>query len=246
MKTGLCTIAFRDRSFEAVLDLAVGAGFDGVELHGWFVPGTSDLTWVWFHGNAGNISHRVDNLVEVHKRLGVAVFIFDYRGYGRSQGTPSEKGTYLDAEAAMAYLGSRGDVNQNGLVLFGRSLGSAVAVEVVKVHAVYALIIESPLTSVQRLAGRMYPLFPGIGRLITTKYDTLSKVRGIRTPFMVLHGDRDEIVPFDMGEEIFAAANTPKRFYTIEGAGHNDTYVVGGVEYFDALKIFLENPTGRG
>ncbi len=219
---------------------------DGVELHGWLVPGTSDLTLVWFHGNAGNISHRVDNIAEVHERLGASVFIFDYRGYGRSEGTPSEKGTYLDAEAAMSYLRSREDVDENKLVLFGRSLGCAVAAETARANDVYALILESPLTSVQRLAGRVYPWLPGIGRLATTKYDTLSKIKDVRAPVMVIHGDRDEVVPFDMGEEIFAAANAPKRFYAIEGAGHNDTYVVGGPAYFDALKEFLEDPDDQG
>mgnify|MGYP000977594332 CR=1 FL=1 len=102
---------------------------DGVQLHGWFVPGGGDVTWLWFHGNGGNISHRVDELAIFRYRLGVNQFIFDYRGYGRSPGTPSEKGTYQDSRAALDYLLSRSDVPPDKIVYFGRSLGAAVAVE---------------------------------------------------------------------------------------------------------------------
>ena len=115
---------------------------DGVELHGWFVPGRSSLTLLWFHGNAGNISHRLNNLRLLHNELEVNVFIFDYRGYGRSQGEPSEQGTYLDAEAALDYLGSRKDVSLEHLVYFGRSLGAAVAVEMGIRYPPYALILD--------------------------------------------------------------------------------------------------------
>ena len=214
---------------------------DGVGLHGWFVPGGDQAatTWVWFHGNAGNISNRVDNLAEVHQRLGVSVFIIDYRGYGRSEGTASEDGTYLDAEAAVAYLRSREDVDGARLVLFGRSLGCAVAAETALRTDVSALVLESGFTSIQAMAQRHYSYLPGIGRVVQTRYDCLAKVRDVRVPVMVLHGDRDEIVPHEMGRELFEAANEPKRFYTIEGAGHNDTYLAGGPAYYDALAGFL-------
>lgn len=215
---------------------------DGIKLNGWYVPGRSTLTWVWFHGNAGNISHRVDNLVGLHSRLGVNIFIFDYRGYGRSEGSPSEQGTYLDAEAALAYLRSRGDVDQQKIVLFGRSLGCAVAAEVATSNKVYAVVLESPFTSVPAMARRHYPYLPGAGLLVRTKYDSLAKVKDIHAPIMVLHGDRDEIAPFEMGKEIFEAANPPKRFYAIEGAGHNDTYLVGGHAYYETLESFLDAP----
>ena len=219
---------------------------DGVALHGWFVPGGAQAAtiWVWFHGNAGNISNRVDNLAEVHQRLGVSVFIFDYRGYGRSEGTASEEGTYLDAEAAVAYLRSRDDVDDvddGRLVLFGRSLGCAVAAETALRTEVSALVLESGFTSIQAMAQRHYSYLPGIGRVVQTRYDCLAKVRDVRVPVMVLHGDRDDIVPHEMGRELFEAATEPKRFYTIEGAGHNDTYLAGGPAYYDALESFLED-----
>ena len=219
---------------------------DGVRLHGWFVPGEGEKTLVWFHGNAGNIGSRVDHLAGFHSRLGVNVFIFDYRGYGRSDGSPSEKGTYLDADGALAHLRSRGDVDPQKLVLYGKSVGSAVAVEAATRNEAYALILETPFTSIQAMAKRHYPFLPGVGALVRTKYDSLSKMKDIHSPVMVVHGDRDEIAQFDMGRELFQAANPPKRFHTVEGAGHNDTYLVGGATYFDALASFLADPRADG
>jgi uncharacterized protein len=212
---------------------------DGVRLNGWFVPGRSNTTLLWLHGNAGNIANRVDNIAEIHDALGVGVFIFDYRGYGRSEGKPTEQGTYLDAEAALEYLHSRGDVNLGRLVLFGRSLGCAVAAELASKNDVQGVVLQSPFTSIRAMAKRTYPFLPGIGSFVRTRYDTLSKVGGIRAPMIVLHGDRDDIAPFDMGVAVFEAATPPKRFYRIEGAGHNDTYFVGGRAYYEALGEFI-------
>lgn len=215
------------------------AARDGVQLHGWFVPGNSDVTWLWFHGNAGNISHRVDNLKLVHDQLGVNVFLFDYRGYGLSQGKPSEEGTYLDAQAALAYVRTRDDVASDRIVYFGRSLGSAIAVDLALQDAPYALILESPLPSIRYMARHAYPFLP-IGPLLRTKYDTLAKIGRVNAPLLVLHGDRDDTIPIEGGREVFDAAGGHKSFHTIEGAGHNDTYLVGGQPYWDALKRFMD------
>ncbi len=215
---------------------------DGVGLHGWFVPGQTDTTLVWFHGNAGNISGRLRNLAEMHRHLGVNVFAFDYRGYGLSEGSPSEDGTYLDAEAALDYLKSRDDVDQERVVLFGRSLGGAVAVEMATRRDVHALLLESPFTSIPAVAAHHYWFLPGVGRLLRTRYDSLGKIKDVGTPLMVLHGDRDGTVPIRMGQEIHEASDAPKRFYTIVGADHNDTYVVGGAPYYEAIAAFLEDP----
>jgi fermentation-respiration switch protein FrsA (DUF1100 family) len=212
---------------------------DGVRLHGWFVPGESDVTWIWFHGNAGNISHRLDNLRLLHDEVGVGIFLFDYRGYGRSQGSPSEEGTYRDAVAALACVLSRPDVDPQRILYFGRSLGAGVAVELATRRPPFALILESPVPSIAELARYHYRFLP-VGGLLRTKYDSLSKIGSVRAPLLVLHGDEDEVVPFEGGRKLFEAANEPKRFYTIEGAGHNDTYVVGGREYFSVLREFLE------
>ncbi len=220
---------------------------DGTKLHGWFIPGESEITLIWFHGNAGNISHPVENILMLHRQIGANVFIFDYRGYGRSEGGPSEGGIYLDAEAALDYLRSRQDINQDRIVLFGRSLGCAVAVEMATRHDEYAVILESPFTSIRAMAKRSNPvlsLFLPVSLVVRSRYDSLSKIKNVRSPVMVLHGDQDETIPHDMGRQLFDAANEPKRFYTIEGAAHNDTYQAGGDAYFDALRRFIEGPAG--
>lgn len=215
---------------------------DGVRIHGWFVPGSGGTTLLWFHGNGGNISHRADNIAGLNRRLGVSVLIIDYRGYGLSGGSPNEEGTYLDAEAAVAHALSRPDVDPERVVLFGRSLGCAVAAEMALRHDVYAVVLESPFTSISAMAGRAYPFLPGLGLLVGNMYDTLDKASRIDAPVMVLHGDGDDIVPFEMGREVFEAAREPKRFYAIRGAGHNDTYAAGGAPYLDALGSFLAEP----
>ena len=225
-------LPFEDAEFEAA---------DGVRLHGWFVPGSRDVTLLWFHGNAGNIGHRVDNLRLLHDRLETSILIFDYRGYGRSEGTPSEEGLYLDAEAALAYLVARDDRSVERVVYYGRSLGAAVAVETAARHRPYGLILESPFPSVRYMARRVYPFLPGwVWRALQSRYDSVSKVGGLGVPLLVLHGDRDETAPLDGAKRLFEAASEPKELFIIPGAGHNDTYIVGGEPYFNALRRFVD------
>ena len=212
---------------------------DGLTLNGWFVPGEKEMTWLWFPGNAGNISYRLDNLRLLHHRLSLNIFIFDYRGYGRSQGRPSEEGTYLDAEAALDYLRSRRDIDPDAIIFFGRSLGSAIAVNLATKHKCLGLILESPPTSLVGMMKRLFPSLPP--EELPIKYDSLSKIKRISVPLLILHGDCDEVVPFFMGRKLYEAANEPKQFYTIENAGHNDTYMVGGEGYFRALQDFIES-----
>lgn len=213
---------------------------DGVTLHGWFVPGPGEVTWLWFHGNAGNISHRLENLLLIQQRLGVNVLLFDYRGYGRSSGRPSVDGTYRDAEAAFKYLSSRPDIDPQKIVFFGRSMGGAVAVDLATKHEPYGMILESPFTSLADMAKRAFPFLP-VGFLVRDKYDSVSRIKNISAPLIVLHGDRDDTVPIELGRSLFEAADEPKTFYTIVGAGHNDTYVQGGEPYFAALERFLQS-----
>jgi fermentation-respiration switch protein FrsA (DUF1100 family) len=219
---------------------------DGVRLHGWLVPAPDTrLTLVWFHGNAGNISHRVDNIKYLHRFLSRPqlpnIFIFDYRGYGKSAGhlsDLSEQATYHDADGALTYLRGRQDLAHTKLVYFGRSLGAAIAVEMARRHAPAGLILETPFTSISDMARVLLPFFP-VGGLLQTKYDSLHKMQGIRVPLLVLHGDRDDVVPYELGRRLFEAANPPKTFYTIRGARHNDTYIVGDLPYFEAWARFL-------
>lgn len=219
---------------------------DGVKLHGWLVPGPdARFTLLWFHGNAGNISHRVDNIKWMHRyldrQLVPNIFIFDYRGYGRSTGNLSdlsEEATYHDADGALAYLRGRRDITHTRLIYFGRSLGAAIAVEAARRQPPAGLILETPFTSIQDMARVALPLLP-MGSLLRTKYDSLGKIRDIHVPLLVLHGDRDDVVPFEQGRRLFDVGNEPKTFYRIRGARHNDTYIVGGQPYFEAWARFL-------
>lgn len=214
---------------------------DGLRLHGWFIPHQeARATLVWFHGNAGNISDRLLNIKLLHDRIETNIFIFDYRGYGRSEGTASEKGTYLDGEAAIKYLLGRDDAGVRRLILFGRSLGAAVAAEMAIRFNSLGLILESPFVSIREMARAIFPSLP-IAWLLRTRYDTMEKVRLIKTPILVLHGDRDATVPFAQGKKVFEIASEPKRFHRIVGASHNDTFVVGGEEYYRALREFIES-----
>ena len=227
-------LGFEDVQFEAS---------DGVKLHGWFVPGEGDVTWIWFHGNAGNISHRLENLVLLHNRLGVNIFLFDYRGYGRSEGNISEEGTYRDATGALDYLLSHPDVNPDRIVYFGRSLGAAVAVWLATRRQPFGLILESPFTSVSDMAKVAFPFTP-VHLLVRTKYDSLSRMGELSSPVLILHGDEDDTVPISQARKLYDAATGPKDFYLIQGAGHNDTYIIGQEPYFRALADFLDSLNG--
>ncbi len=215
---------------------------DSVRLHGWFVAHPNAVaTMVWCHGNAGNITDRLDNLTRL-AQLPIQVFLFDYRGYGRSQGRPHEDGLYLDAQAAYDVVAARPDVDSQRIFLFGRSLGGAVAADVALRRRVAGLILESAFTSARAMAWQAFRPFP-VQWIMGSRFDTLDKVRRIHVPVLIIHGTRDDVVPFGMGQRLFEAANEPKEFYPIAGAGHNDTYLVGGADYLESLGRFL---TGRG
>ena len=219
------------------------AAADGVKLHGWLVPAPgARFTVVWFHGNAGNISHRVSNIGYLHRLLRTNVFIFDYRGYGQSQGgrfSLSEEATYRDAEGAMAYLRSRRDLAGTRFVYFGRSLGAAVAVELTRHDPPAGLILETTFSTLKDVARVHYPFVPLF--FLQTKYETVRKLPEIRVPILILHGDKDEVVPLEQAERLYAAANEPKTLHVIHGGRHNDTYVVGGTKYFDVWAQFLQS-----
>jgi uncharacterized protein len=192
------------------------------------------------NGNAGNVSHRLERALEMQRRLGVSVLLFDYRGYGRSEGSPDEQGTYRDARAAYRYATEAKGVPPGALVLFGESLGAAVAVQLALERPAGALILESAFTSIPDMARAAYPFLPPVRPLIRTRYETIAKVPKLALPLLVLHGERDEIVPLAQGRRVFEVAGGPKRFFTIPGAGHNDTYVTGGEAYWRTLAEFLE------
>jgi len=215
---------------------------DGLALQGWFISGKAEtgpnVTWLWFHGNGGNIGHRIGELALAHHRTEANIFIFDYRGYGESEGAPSEKGTYLDSRAVMEYLSSRSDVDSGRIVYLGHSLGAAVAVELALTQPPMAMVLVSPFASVHDMANLTLPFSP-IGWLLRNHYDSISRIQQLDVPVLVLHGDQDETVPINQGRKLYRAANQPKRFQVLEGAAHNNTFEVAPEQYWGTIEAFL-------
>ncbi len=212
---------------------------DQTRLHGWWMPGQEGQPVLLFcHGNAGNISHRLDNIVRLH-RLGVSVLTFDYRGYGLSQGRVSEKGFYLDAVAAQAQARRRADSRRAKLVVFGRSLGGVAATYIGAHHPCDGLILESTFTHLGAMA-RVHFHLPFLESGLKKRFRAVEWIGRVEAPVLFIHGDQDDIVPLDLGRALFQAANQPKEFYVLQGAGHNDTYLVGGEAYFAKLRAFWE------
>lgn len=214
---------------------------DGARLFGWYVESSAtNAVLLWCHGNGGNIIHRLDNLRYLHQ-LGLSVFLFDYRGYGRSQHLwPSEAGLYYDAIGAYDYLTRTRLIRPERLVLFGRSLGAAVAGEVAVQKPAAGLILESPFPSVEALARHYYGGLP-VHWLIGAEFRLIDRLPQLSLPKLILHGDRDEVIPIQLGRQVFDAAKPPKEWYVIHGADHNDTYQVGGGPYFRRLADFIRD-----
>ncbi len=211
---------------------------DGVRVHGWFMPGASERALLYFHGNAGNISHRLHSIRPLHD-LGLSVFIIDYRGYGQSGGKPTEAGLYRDAEAAWRYLtGERGFAPQE-IILFGRSLGGSVASWLAMQNNPGALIVDSAFTSVPDIGQEAYPWLP-VRLLSRFKHPTREYVAQSPCPVLIVHSRDDEIIPFHHGEAIFSAAPEPKTFLEIRG-GHNDAQVTSASKYYNGLYSFLNS-----
>jgi hypothetical protein len=241
-------IFFPDRTLHAT-PTAVGLPYeevsfpaaDGVPLHGWYLPGDPAKPLVLFaHGNAGNLSHRIDNLLGFH-RLGLPVFIFDYRGYGRSEGEPTEKGTYEDIRGALAWLKQRG-WSPRRIIYFGRSLGAAVALQLALEEPPAGLVLESAFTSVAGMGRHHQPLtYALLGWwAVSARYDNLAKIGGLRCPLLLFQGENDTIVPSKMARQLLEKAPAPKSLHLIPGADHNDTYQMGGNLYWQQWQTFLD------
>ncbi|MDA8077574.1 MAG: alpha/beta hydrolase [Nitrospiraceae bacterium] len=212
---------------------------DGLKIAAWHIPaGTPAARGVvlFSHGNAGNISDRLDSIRIFHS-LNLAVLIYDYRGYGRSEGSPTEEGTYKDALAVWDHLVHVRGIQPEKIILFGRSLGSAVATEVALRKKAGALIIESGFTSVPDLGSRFYPFLP-VRLIARFRYATVDKVGRITIPKLIIHSPRDEIIPFEHGRALFEKAAEPREFLQIRG-GHNEGFLVSGGLYVSGLEGFI-------
>ena len=210
---------------------------DGLKIHGWFLPHAQPrATLLFLHGNGGNISHRLEKL-RIYNQLELSVFIIDYRGYGQSEGSPSEQGTYLDAEAAWKYLTQDRKIPAGNIIIYGESLGGAVATWLATRVNAGALIIESVFTSIQDMGKQYYPYLP-VKLIARIKYPVIDYITAISYPVLVIHSPADDVVPFRMGKEVYEAANQPKDFLEITG-DHNGGFLQSGQLYIDGLDRFI-------
>ena len=220
-------LMFEDAEFRAA---------DGTRLHGWFVPCDNGRAVILFsHGNGGNLSHRADILRELH-RLRASVMIYDYRGYGRSEGSPDEPGVLADARAARAWLAKRAGIGDREIVQMGESLGGGVAVDLAAADGARGLVLISTFTSLPDVAAIHYPWLPA-RLLMRTRLDSLAKIANYHGPLLQIHGDADSIVPYTLGRRLFDATNEPKHFVTIRGADHNDPL---NAEFYREVDSFLD------
>ena len=202
---------------------------DKVKLNGWYIPASNATFTVLFcHGNGGNIMHRLDS-IQLFNSLGLNCLIFDYRGYGLSEGKPTEEGTYLDAMAAYEWLREQKGVKPENIIIFGRSLGGCIAAELAGKVKASSLVVESSFTSCVAMARKYYWYMP-VKWFVRYRYDTLEYIKNVACPVMVIHSADDEMVPFEFGQQLYAAANEPKEFLEISG-GHNDGFLVSAEIY---------------
>lgn len=211
---------------------------DGVRLNAWFraAPASAKVL-LWLHGNATNIGRQMPEL-EDYSRLGPNILALDYRGYGKSEGSPDEAGVYRDADAAYRYLTQQRHFSPGNIVVYGHSLGGAVAVDLASRQPCGGLIVESSFTSVGEMARLMFHL-PLMQYLPRSRFDSLAKIRRVHAPILVIHGTHDQTVPFSMGQRLFDAAPEPKWFLPVEGGEHDSLSIEGGEQYWKALESFV-------
>ena len=221
-------LSFEDAWFQAA---------DGTKLHGWYVPHDSPQAAILFcHGNAGNVTHRADILERLHDDVDASVLIFDYRGYGRSEGKPDEAGVLSDARAARAWLAKREKIAEKDIVLMGESLGGAVAVDLAAKDGAKGLVLISTFSSVPDVAAYHYPFFP-VRLFMRTRLDAAGQIANYKGPLLQMHGQADTIVPIQLGRRLFDAANEPKQLIVFPRHDHNDFLPD---QFFEALRLFLK------
>ena len=210
---------------------------DGTKLHGWYVEHPQARAAILYcHGNGEHVAYNADLLQMLRDEFRVSVFAFDYRGYGRSEGTPFETGILEDAEAAQAWLARRTGLAQGDLVLMGRSIGGGVAVHLAAKNGARGLILESTFSSLPEAAARQFPWLP-VGWLMKNRYDSMTKIAGYRGPLLLSHGESDTLIPMELSRKLFDAAGGEKEFYCVSGGDHN---CLQPAEYYQRLDEFLD------
>src|SRR5208282_4244103 len=211
---------------------------DGVRINAFYHANpASKQVLLWFHGNAENIGYDIEHLRALAK-IEVNILAVDYRGYGRSEGHPNEVGVYHDADAAYDYLIKQRRLRAEDIIIYGHSLGGAVAVNLASRRPCGGLIVQSSFSNARAMARRLFAI-PFIEYVVKSRFDSLQKIRDVHAPILIAHGTRDEVIPFAMGQQLFQVAPEPKRFYAIEGASHNDALEVGGEHYLACLQRFV-------
>ncbi len=208
---------------------------DGVKLHGWW-KSTSGARAValFLHGNAGNVTHRAGTMQDL-STAGASVLVIDYRGYGKSEGWPTERGLYRDAEAAYRHLIAAGWTARQ-IIIVGESLGSAVAIELASRFSCAGVVLEAPFPSARSVAARVLPV---LGPALVWGFDSRARIKGVRAPLLFIQGDRDEVIPYELGRELYEAAPEPKSFWTVHGAHHNDIHALAMNEYPVRFREFM-------
>ncbi len=208
---------------------------DGVRIHGWYSASSPTRVALFLHGNAGNVTHRLDKMRRLNA-AGLGVLVIDWRGYGRSEGWPTEHGLRKDARAAYDYL-RQGGFEASQILLYGESLGTTVAALLAAEIPCAALVLEAPFPSVQAVAAKVVPV---LGPLLVRGFDAGSVIARVKAPKLFIHGDRDEVIDLELGRRLFSAAAEPKEFWLVKGAGHNDIAEVAGDAYTAKLREFAE------
>ena len=212
---------------------------DNVAISAWYIPADEPRATILFsHGNGGNISHRLES-IDIFNRLRMTVLIYDYRGYGKSEGVTTEVGTYNDARAVWDYLVNTRQISPDEIILFGRSLGAAVASKLATENTPRALILESPISSIPDMGAQIYPFLP-VRLLARFEYNTAEYVENVTCPTLVIHSRDDEIAPFSGGRKVFESSANAAGFMEISG-GHNDGFLVSGEKYRAGLDDFISN-----
>jgi len=214
---------------------------DGINISGWYIPAENQRgTILFFHGNGGNISHRIE-FIEMFYELNLSTFIIDYRGYGKSEGKPSEEGTYFDAEAAWDYLVDEKKINPSRIIIYGRSLGGPIGVRLAEKHKPAALILDSTFTSIKDIGARLYPFLP-VRRFFKFEYNTIEYLKEADCPVLIIHSRDDSYIPFSHAERLFEAVDNKKELVETLG-DHNTNFIVSREDYKNSIDFFINKVT---
>ncbi|HOX40006.1 MAG TPA: alpha/beta hydrolase [Candidatus Brocadiia bacterium] len=212
---------------------------DGVTLHAWHaIHPAADATIIFFHGNAGNISDWDDVIAMIRREITANVLAPDYRGYGSSEGRPTEQGLYADAEAVFDFLVKEKSIPPEKIIVFGSSLGGGAACELALRRKCAGVILEATFTSIPDVTAANFPI-PGIRHIVRNRFENVAKVSRISAPILFIHGTDDELIPPGMGRRLYEAASGPKEFLLVEDGHHADCYIVGGKQYWDRWRSFV-------